>query len=381
MKKILLVEDEAIIALSEARTIEKHGYAVITAHSGHSAVQTALSDREISLVLMDVDLGREMDGTEAAETILSERDLPVVFLTSHAERRFVERAKWITNYGYVLKNSGEFVLLESIEMAFNLFEAHRTATAEKEKFQALVNQTPDMLFLHDLDGRIVEVNEPAVRYTGYSREELLSMSIPDLDPDYRARENGGRFWDHVERGRPCHFEARIRRKDGSLFPIEIALSKVELADGTYIMTLSREITERKRVEEARDRERLHLSAVFESVEEAIVICDEDGRIVRFNEAARRLHGLPERPVPAEQWAQYYNLFRTDGVTPLPTEEVPLYRALEGEQVKDAPIMVAPEGRQPRLLACTGHPLTDEHGNGVGAMVVMREVGRHYPPTP
>ena len=73
---------------------------------------------------MDIDLGPgKMDGIQAAEIILQQRDLPIVFCTSHAEKEIVERVKGITRYGYVIKNSGEFVMLETVNTAFDLFEA------------------------------------------------------------------------------------------------------------------------------------------------------------------------------------------------------------------------------------------------------------------
>jgi CheY-like chemotaxis protein len=92
-KIILLVEDEAIIALAEAQIIEGFGYRVITAESGEKAVETALSCSEICLILMDIDLGKGMDGTEAASRILEEKTIPVVFLTSHSEKEYVEKVK------------------------------------------------------------------------------------------------------------------------------------------------------------------------------------------------------------------------------------------------------------------------------------------------
>ena len=128
---LLLVEDEAITALSERRTLENHGYEVMTAHSGERAVEMATNEPDIGLVLMDIDLGSGIDGTEAAQQILHRRELPIVFLTSHTEKEFVERAKTITNYGYVVKGSGEFVLIESVGMALQLFDAHRR-TAKRQ---------------------------------------------------------------------------------------------------------------------------------------------------------------------------------------------------------------------------------------------------------
>ncbi|MFW5862839.1 MAG: response regulator, partial [Spirochaetota bacterium] len=134
-KKILLVEDEAIIAIDQARVIEEFGYRVVTAYNGEEAVDVISADREIELVLMDIDLGSKIDGTEATRRILEIRALPVVFLTSHAEKEMVDRVKNITRYGYVLKNSGKFVLNEAITMAFDLFEAHNEAQKSREEVE------------------------------------------------------------------------------------------------------------------------------------------------------------------------------------------------------------------------------------------------------
>ncbi|MFO8064174.1 MAG: response regulator, partial [Spirochaetia bacterium] len=156
--RILLVDDEALIALSEKKILETYGYEVITAHSGDKAVETAIRDTAVSLVLMDIDLGGGIDGTEAAEQILEQRSLPIVFLTSHAEKEYVDRVKSITNYGYVLKGSGEFVLNESITMALQLFEAHQETAHKEERLSFIVNEAPVGIFQSSSNGTLRRLN-------------------------------------------------------------------------------------------------------------------------------------------------------------------------------------------------------------------------------
>lgn len=123
--RILLVEDEAVIALAQAATLRRGGYGVVIAPTGERAVEMMDTGERVDLVLMDIDLGGGMDGTQAAQVILRKRDIPVVFLSSHTEPEVVERTDKITSYGYVVKNSGETVLFASIKMAFRLYEARR----------------------------------------------------------------------------------------------------------------------------------------------------------------------------------------------------------------------------------------------------------------
>ncbi len=138
-KTILLVEDESIPGIMTSKTLEDYGYAVILVRSGEKAVVKTL-DSDIDLILMDINLGDGIDGTEAARRILMEKDIPIVFHTSHAEEEYVNRVREITRYGYVIKNSGDFVLHSSVEMAFELFEAHReTRLRERELESALAS--------------------------------------------------------------------------------------------------------------------------------------------------------------------------------------------------------------------------------------------------
>lgn len=122
-KSILLVEDEAIICMTTAKTLEQD-YEVTTAFSGEEAVDVVRSGKKIDLILMDIDLGKGMDGTEAAEIILRDRHIPVVFLSSHTEKAVIDKTEKITSYGYVLKDMRYTVLFASIRMAFRLYDAH-----------------------------------------------------------------------------------------------------------------------------------------------------------------------------------------------------------------------------------------------------------------
>jgi len=125
-KTILLVEDEALIAMMEKKQLEQEQYRVIHVLSGEKAIDMVCnSDEQIDIILMDIDLGRGLDGTQTAKRILEHHDIPILFVSSHVEKELVEKTEKITNYGYVVKNSSFTVLYASIKMAFKLYEAHR----------------------------------------------------------------------------------------------------------------------------------------------------------------------------------------------------------------------------------------------------------------
>lgn len=177
-KTILLVEDEMLIAMAEKITLEKNGYRVMTAGSGENAIKAVKTNPAIDLILMDIDLGNGIDGTEAAKEILREHDLPVVFLSSHTEPEIVGKTENITSYGYIVKNSGDMVLIASIKMAFRLFDARmkQKETENELRLHSLVlDQIKDHVTITDLNGVITYVNKAVAETVGHSREDILGQ--------------------------------------------------------------------------------------------------------------------------------------------------------------------------------------------------------------
>ena len=129
---MLLVEDEAILAMGTASILGRRGYSVDHVFTGESALaRMAEAPEGIDLILMDINLGRGDDRHRGRlEEILSRREIPIVFLSSHTEESIVESTEEISSYGYVVKNSGITVLDASIRMAFRLFEARMSVNAQ-----------------------------------------------------------------------------------------------------------------------------------------------------------------------------------------------------------------------------------------------------------
>ncbi len=126
-------------------------------------------------------------------------------------------------------------------------------------------------------------------------------------------------------------------------------------------------------EEPVKRRREFLEAVLESLDEGIVACDADGTLALFNRATREFHGLPAEPLPPEQWADHYNLYLADGKTPMATADIPLFRALRGEHVRNQEMVIAPRNGKRRTLLATGQAIFDAGGNTLGAVVALRDI--------
>ncbi|TGK00687.1 response regulator [Leptospira semungkisensis] len=193
-KTILLVEDEAIIAFSETQRLEKNGYKVIPAYSADEAIRFATNDYTIDLILMDIDLREEEDGADAALKILKLRDIPIVFLSSHTEPEVVAKTEKITSYGYVVKNSGETVLLASIKMAFKLYESHlrlkrseESLKENQELLEATLRSIGDGVISTDELGNITDMNYVAEVLTGWRVEDAIREPIEKVFRIVNAR--------------------------------------------------------------------------------------------------------------------------------------------------------------------------------------------------
>ena len=306
-KKILLVEDEASIALVEARMIEQHGYEVETVHSGEQAVETAAAATEISLVLMDIDLGKGIDGTEAARRILDTRDIPIVFLSAHAEREFVERVKQIPNYGYVLKSSGEFVLIESIEKAFELFAAHKQVEQKEREYREVLENVDSAVLRLDPNGRVTFFSKGAERIFGYTADEIIGQDELDMIVPRRDRfgnDLSAMYWNMIaEPEAYTDHENENIRKDGTRLWMRWKNKRIYDRRGTllYIQAIGDDITERKRMEESLRRERDRAQTYLAIARVMFVAIDKDERISLINQKGCEILGYDQEEILGKNW--------------------------------------------------------------------------------
>jgi CheY-like chemotaxis protein len=134
-RTILLVEDEVIIALARALGLRRLGYAVMIAYNGEDAIRIALGTKALSLVVMDIDLGRGIDGADAASRILAKRRIPILFLSSRNQAEYADRIENTAYLGYVVKSGTDAALHAFIKAAIgqpslSQADAHRNLPSE-----------------------------------------------------------------------------------------------------------------------------------------------------------------------------------------------------------------------------------------------------------
>ncbi len=129
----------------------------------------------------------------------------------------------------------------------------------------------------------------------------------------------------------------------------------------------------KKAEETLENEREFLKALLASLTEGIVACDADGNITLYNNEFSGLHPNEATRVPAAEWASHFHLHTGEGDRLLELSEIPLYRALLGETLKNEAVMTKPPTRPPKNLSVSGRPISAPDGRLMGAVIAVHDV--------
>ena len=160
--------------------------------------------------------------------------------------------------GYLLLLTGRTARVEAV-----VAERTRELHESEQRFRRLADNAGDTFILHTQEGgKILDLNKYACESLGYSREELLSMTIADIDADYISRDLE-RHSNLSPEEYPVSFEGAHRRKDGTTFPVEIRLTAFEAGGQRIMLGLARDITERKKAEKALDEEQRLLRTMLD----------------------------------------------------------------------------------------------------------------------
>jgi PAS domain S-box-containing protein len=252
--QILVVEDETIVAMDLQNRLRGLGHSVPGFWvSGEEAIAMA-EELKPDLILMDIKLGGGMDGIEAAYQIRHRFEVPVIYLTANSDETTVQRAKFTEPYGYLLKPFAERELETAIEIALYRHRTEQKLRRSDAMKKAILESALDCIITIDHEGRIVDFNPAAERVFGYARDSAIGELMADLiiPPSLRTR-HWQAMSNHLLTGESTVLNRRLEmnamRADGTEFPVELAISRMEVDGRPLFAGYLRDITERKRSEQ------------------------------------------------------------------------------------------------------------------------------------
>ncbi|MDP8269725.1 MAG: response regulator, partial [Candidatus Tenebribacter davisii] len=153
-KRILIVEDERIIAEDIKRTLLQYDYHVIDIIPYGEKVLESYERLDPDLILMDIMLAGKMNGIETATEIKKKHNIPIIYLTAYGNEPILNSAKATEPFGYLIKPFEEHELHATIEMAFYRYNMEQTLRESEKKYRLLFNSIADPIFILSADGKV-----------------------------------------------------------------------------------------------------------------------------------------------------------------------------------------------------------------------------------
>ncbi len=301
--KILIVEDENIVAKDIQKRLVNLGYNIVDIVStGEEAVKKAIATSP-DLVLMDLRLKGGMDGIETASALRFQHGIAVVFISAYADNDSLKRASTIEPFGYLLKPFEERELHTTIEMALYRRELERKFKENETWYGTTLRSIGEAVISTDTSGTIKFMNTAAENLTGWKINESLGK---DLLKVFRTAEksielNFTNPVDQILKNRITAVlknHATLISREGKEIPIDESASPIidELGKIVGVVLVFQDVTERKRVQEALKTSQEYAQNIINSSLDMIIANDKNRNIIEFNKAAEETFGYSIKEV-------------------------------------------------------------------------------------
>lgn len=276
-------------------------------------------------------------------------------------------------------------------------ETEEQAAKEKlirneERLALVLNSIPSFVSYVDHDMRYQFVNKTYCDYFNRKAEDFIGLKTADIIGE-QAAEDSKLYFERAKSGKIVSFENPSVHNNGSqkTFDVTYVPDFDETGEIRGFIIVAHDISQRKQTEQELQESRLRLTrlveertrelstekeflnALLENISDGIVACDASGNLTIFNRAARDLHSIPIAKIPYEQWSNYYGLYKQDGVIPMTADEIPLIRALKGEEVKNLKAVIAGVGCSPKTVIVNCQSIQGKNGEKLGAVAVMHDI--------
>jgi two-component system cell cycle sensor histidine kinase/response regulator CckA len=372
--RILIVEDEGIIAKDIQSTLNRSGYSVIgIASSGEEAIKKAMEIHP-DVVLMDIVLEGSIDGVEATEYIRDHFDIPVVYLTAYSDDTTLQRAKITEPFGYILKPFQEKELYTTIEMAIYKHTMQRKLKESEQWLAVTLKSIGDGVIATNTNKLITFMNPVAEALTGWKQEEAIGKPVKDVfkiinektgkqadDPVAKALREG------VIAGLVNH--TLLIAKDGTKRPVYDSSAPIRDDKGKIIgvVLVFRDITKQKIIlEQLRASEERHRSVV-DNIDVGITLISRNMEILTLNNQMKKWYpdiDILQKPI-------CYKAFNKSARSDLCTD-CPVCITLNDGEVHES-VLDRIADNKVRNYRVISSPLKDKKGKIIAAIEMIEDI--------
>ncbi|AGF76893.1 PAS domain S-box [Desulfocapsa sulfexigens DSM 10523] len=253
--------------------------------------------------------------------------------------------------------------------------AEKALGESEERYREIYNAPSDAIIMHDAaTGAILDVNRAAVELYGYSYDELLVQTIGSLssgEPPYDMEHGAQRVGLAMTKG-PQLFDWRVKKQNGDLLWVEVALRYTEFSDQKYVIAVVRDVSQRKAAEVALAAEKERLAVTLRSIGDGVITTDIEGVIILINKVAEDLTGWSCEEAAGKPLAEVFTILNEQTRQRC---ENPVTRVLASGEIialANHTILISRDGSE-YSIADSGAPIRDENSEVVGVVLVFRDV--------
>lgn len=245
----------------------------------------------------------------------------------------------------------------------------------EERYREIFDAPSDAIFIHDAsNGAIVDVNIATTKMYGFSHDECLQLAVADFsanEPPYTQEDAEKKIGAAYEYG-PQLFEWRAKKKDGTLFWVEVSLRFISIRSLPYVIAVVRDIDARKNAEDALAAETERLAVTLRSIGDGVITTDMSGKIVLINKVAEELTGWPQQEAAGRLLPDVLRIIngKDETICPNPVEET-LNSGVTTELARQT-VLISRHGSR-CSIADSCAPIRDQQNNILGAVLVFRDV--------
>lgn len=318
--RILIVEDEPVVAMDIERRCKRLGYVVTECVASGEVATSAAALQTPDLVLMDIMLQGEMDGIDTAAAIRTKIDIPVIYLTAHADEETLQRAKITEPFGFIIKPFEDRELATCIQMALYKHAMDERLRRNERWLSTTLRSMGEAVISTDAEGHVRFMNPVAEHLCGLHSGQMLGLPLREA-LHLRNEETGDDMVNLVENAlkerRSFCFKAPalLQASSGERRPVELSASSIlgeqldpRVNGSTFGMVLIfRDVTESRRTEAALKNSVRSLRQIVDQTVAALALTTEkrdpytaghQSRVAQLAEAIARDMALPEDQVQA-----------------------------------------------------------------------------------